>query len=64
MVVIVWQLDFELPVQSMPITTQVVSLNPVHNTTLCDKFVSNLQQVSGFLQVLQFPPPIKLTAKI
>jgi hypothetical protein len=30
-------------------------------TTLCDKFVSDLWQVSGFLQVLRFPPPIKLT---
>jgi hypothetical protein len=28
------------------------------------KFVSELQQVCGFLQVLQFPPPIKLTADI
>ena len=28
------------------------------------KFVSDLRQVSGFLQVLQFPPPIKLTAII
>ena len=27
-------------------------------------FVSDLRQVSGFLQVLQFPPPIKLTAMI
>jgi hypothetical protein len=26
------------------------------------KFVSDLQQVGGFLQVLWFPPPIKLTA--
>jgi hypothetical protein len=26
------------------------------------KFVSDLQQVSGFLQALRFPPPIKLTA--
>jgi hypothetical protein len=25
------------------------------------KFVSNLRQVNGFLQVLWFPPPIKLT---
>jgi hypothetical protein len=25
------------------------------------KFVSDLRQVSGFLQVLRFPPPIKLT---
>jgi hypothetical protein len=28
------------------------------------KFVSDLQQVSGFLQVLRFPPPIKLIATI
>ena len=28
------------------------------------KFISDLRQVSGFLRVLQFPPPIKLTAKI
>ena len=26
------------------------------------KFVSDLQQVGGFLCVLRFPPPIKLTA--
>jgi hypothetical protein len=25
------------------------------------KFVSNLRQIGGFLRVLQFPPPIKLT---
>jgi hypothetical protein len=28
------------------------------------KFVSDLWQVGGFLWVLQFPPPIKLTATI
>jgi hypothetical protein len=28
------------------------------------KFVSNLRQVSGFLRVLRFPPPIKLTTMI
>ena len=28
MVVMVWWLDFQLPMQSMPITTNVVSLNP------------------------------------
>jgi len=33
-------------------------------TTLCDKFVSDLRQVGGFLRVLRFPPPIKLTATI
>jgi hypothetical protein len=33
----------------------------VHDTT---KFVSDLQQVSGFLHVLRFPPSIKLTQDI
>jgi len=28
------------------------------------KFVSDLRQVDGFLRVLRFPPPIKLTATI
>ena len=28
------------------------------------KFVSDLRQVGGFLCVLRFPPPIKLTATI
>jgi hypothetical protein len=28
------------------------------------KFVSGLQQVSGFLWVLQLPPPLKLTVTI
>ena len=31
------------------------------DTTLCDKVVSDLRQVDGFLR---FPPPIKLTAMI
>jgi hypothetical protein len=37
--VIVWQLDLQLPVQSVPITIKVVSSNPAHflDTTLCDK---------------------------
>ena len=28
------------------------------------KFVSDLRQVGGFLPVIRFPPPIKLTATI
>ena len=28
------------------------------------KFVSDLRQVGGFLRVLLFPPPIKLTATV
>ena len=55
--------DLQLPVQSVPITTKVVSLNPVHGEMYLIqhyviKFVSNLRQFGGFLQ---FPPPIKLT---
>ena len=36
----------------------------VLNTTSCDKFVSDLRQIGGFLRVLWFPPPIELTATI
>ena len=41
-VVIAWQLDSQLPMQSVHITTNVVSSNPplmrgVLDTTLCDK---------------------------
>jgi hypothetical protein len=54
-------------VQSVPITTNVVSTNPTHGKVYSIqhyviKFVSDMQQISGFLRVLQFPPPIKLTA--
>jgi hypothetical protein len=37
------------------------SCRGVLDTTLRDKFFSDLWQVGGFLRVLQFPPPIKLT---
>ena len=36
----------------------------VLDTTLCYKFVSDLRQVCGFLWILRFSPPIKLTATI
>ena len=63
-VVIVRKLNFQLPVQSVPITTNVVSSNPIHGKVYpihhyLIKFVSDL--VGGFLR---FPPPIKLTATI
>ena len=57
MVVIAWQLDLQLLMQSVPITTNVVSSNP----TDCEvysiqpyliKFISDFRQVSGFLRVL------------
>ena len=70
MVKIAWQLVLQFPVQSVPITTDVVvSSNPVHGEMYSIqhyviKFVSDLRQVGGFLRVLRFPPPIKLTAMI
>jgi hypothetical protein len=55
------------PLQFVPITPTVVSSNPVHGEVYSIqhyviKFVSDLRQVGGFLRVLLFPPPIKLTA--
>jgi hypothetical protein len=54
----------QLPVQSVPITTKIVSLNPAPGEVYSIQhyvmnFVSDLQQVSGFLQVLRFPTPKK-----
>jgi len=51
------------------ITTEVLSLNPVHSEVYSIQhyvieFVSNLRQVRGFLWILRFPPPRKLTATI
>ena len=56
-------------IQSVPIITKVVSSKPVHGEVYSIqhyviKFVSDLRQVSGFLQILWFPPPIKLTSTI
>jgi hypothetical protein len=61
---IVWLLNLQLPMQSVPITTKIVNSNPVHGEVYSIKFVSDLRQVCGFLWVLRFPPPIKLTATI
>ena len=51
-VVFVWQLDLQLPMQSVPITTEVVSSNPTHVKVYSIqhyviKFVSALRQVNG-----------------
>jgi hypothetical protein len=51
-VMIVWLWDLRLPVQSLPINTKVVSLNPVHGEVYLIqhyvmKFVSDLRQVGG-----------------
>jgi hypothetical protein len=58
----------KLCMQSVPITTKVVSSNPTHSKVYLIhyymiKFVSDLQQVSHFLRVLQFPPPIMAPLK-
>ena len=51
---IVWLLDLQLPEQSVPIASNVVSSNPAHDE-MCPlqhyviKFVSDLRQVADFL---------------
>jgi hypothetical protein len=62
-------LDLQLPVQSVPITNNIVSSNPTHGEVYSiqhyvTKFVSDLRQVSDFLRFLWFPPPVKLIATI
>ena len=54
---IVRQLDLQLPVQSVPNTTEVVSSNPAHGEMYSIqpyviKFVSDLRQFGGFLRVI------------
>ena len=56
----------KLFMQLVPISTKVVSSIPAHGEVYSIqhntiKFVSDLRQVGGFLWVLRFPPPIKLT---
>ena len=68
-VMIAWFLDLQLPMQSVPITTNVVRSNLAHGEVYLIqhyviKFVSDLRQVGGFLLVLRFPQSIKLTATI
>ena len=54
-----------LPIQSVPITTNVMSSNTTQAIQhYVIKFDNDLRQVSGFLRVLRFPPPIKLTSTI
>ena len=54
---------------SVPITTNVVSLNPSHGKVYLIqhyviKSVNDLLQVGGFLRTLRFTPSIKLTDTI
>jgi hypothetical protein len=67
--VVVWCLDLQLPMQSVPITAKVMSLNPTHGEVFSIqhymiKFVSDFLQIGGFLLILRFPPSIKLTVTI
>ena len=55
--------------QSVAITTSVVSSNPAHVEVYSIqhyvvRFVSDFRQVGGFHRILWFPPPIKMTATI
>jgi hypothetical protein len=57
-------LDLHLRVQSVSITTTSGSSNPAHGDVYLIqhyeiKFVSDLQQIDCFLNILQFPPPTK-----
>ena len=57
------------PRQSVPITIKVVSSNLAHGEVYLIQhdvinFVSDLRQVGGFLWVLRFSPPIRLTATV
>jgi hypothetical protein len=56
-ITIVWYLDLQLPMQSVNITIEVLSLNPAHAEVYLIqhyviKFVSELQQVGGFLRTM------------
>ena len=62
LVVNVWQLYLQLPIQSVPITTKVMRSNPAHDEVYSKqhyvvKYVSDLRQAGGFLRILRFPPP-------
>jgi len=56
-------------IQSVPLATKIVSLNPVHGEVYLIqhyviKFVSALRQVSSFLLGFRFPPKLKMTTTI
>ena len=69
LLVMLWLLDLQLPVQSVPITTNHMSLNPAHGKMYSIQlhmlhFFSELRQDDGLLRVLQFLQTMKLTDKI
>ena len=66
-VVILWYLDLQLPVQSVPIITKVVSSNHAHGEMQSIQhyvimFITDLRQAGAFFRILRFSSPIKLTA--
>ena len=55
----------QIPMQSVPITTKVLSLNPVHGEVYSiQHYVIKFVTDGSFLQVLRLPLPIILTATI
>ena len=57
---------FTTTMQSKPVTTKVVSSNPIQAKlysiqNYVIRFVNALRQVGGFLRTLRFPPTIKRT---
>jgi hypothetical protein len=54
MVVIVWLLDLQLPVQSVPSTTEVVSVNPVHGEVYS---IQHYDKVCHWLATVQWFSP-------
>ena len=56
-VVIVWQLDLQLPVQTVYIITNVVRCTRYNIKCYMIKLVSDLRQDVVFLRVLRFSPP-------
>ena len=65
MVVVVWESDLQLPVQSVPIVTTFVRSNLADDEVYSIKY-NLIKFVSDgyFLRELRFPPQIKLTATI
>ena len=66
---LIYVVDLQLPMKSAHITTNVLSSNLAHSEVYSIqhyviKFVSDLWQGGGFLRVLRFHPPIKLTSTI
>jgi hypothetical protein len=67
MVMIVWHLDLQLSMQSVPITANVVSSNIAQ--ARCTQYNSEVYSIQHYVrkfvnEFLRFPPSIKLAATI